>query len=42
VGTLGEAMAFATGKDFREFDIVETHCKARGDGFCRFEIRDRV
>lgn len=40
-GTLGEAMVFATGKDFREFDIVETHCKARGDGFCRFEIRER-
>jgi predicted hydrocarbon binding protein len=40
-GTLGEAMAFATGKDFREFEIVETHCKARGDGFCRFEISER-
>jgi len=39
-GTLGEAMVYATGKDFREFDIVETHCKAKGDGFCRFEIRD--
>lgn len=41
IGTLGEAMAYATGKDFREFEVVETHCKARGDGFCRFEIRDR-
>ncbi len=41
VGTLGEAMVFATGKDLREFDIVETHCKAMGDGFCRFEIRDQ-
>lgn len=40
-GTLGEAMVMATGKDFREFEIVETHCKAKGDGFCRFEIRDR-
>lgn len=40
-GTLGEAMVFATGKGLREFDIVETHCKAMGDGFCRFEIRDR-
>ena len=42
VGTLGEAMAYATGKDFREFDIVETDCKAKGDGFCRFEIRDKA
>lgn len=41
-GTLGEAMAFATGKDFRDFEIIETHCKASGDGFCRFEIRDKV
>jgi predicted hydrocarbon binding protein len=41
-GTLGEAMVFATGKDIRDFEIVETHCKAAGDGFCRFEIRDRV
>ncbi|MFQ5420511.1 MAG: hypothetical protein ACE5EY_09125 [Anaerolineae bacterium] len=41
VGTLGEAMTFATGKDFREFDIVETHCRAQGHDCCRFEIRDR-
>ena len=40
-GTLGEAMVYATGKEFRDFEIIETHCKARGDGFCRFEIRDR-
>lgn len=40
-GTLGEAMAYATGKDFREFEIVETHCRARGHECCRFEIRDR-
>lgn len=42
VGTLGEAMAYATGKDFRDFEIIETHCRARGDECCRFEIRDRV
>lgn len=41
IGTLGEAMIYATGKDFREFDIVETHCRAQGHDFCRFEIRDR-
>lgn len=40
VGTLGEAMSFATGKDFKDFEIVETHCRARGDDYCRFEIRD--
>ncbi|MEI2612161.1 MAG: 4-vinyl reductase [Candidatus Promineifilaceae bacterium] len=42
LGSLGEAMAFATGRDFREFEIIETHCKAKGDAFCRFVIRDRV
>ncbi len=41
-GTLGEAMAFATGKAFLDFEIVETHCKASGDDFCRFEIRDKI
>ncbi len=41
VGSLQEAMAYATGKDFREFDVVETHCLARGDDCCRFEIHDR-
>jgi predicted hydrocarbon binding protein len=40
IGTLGEAMAYATGKDFRSFDITETQCKAKGDGICRFEIRN--
>ncbi|MCP4425265.1 MAG: hypothetical protein GY803_12285 [Chloroflexi bacterium] len=41
-GTLGEAMVYATGKDFLDFDIVETHCKAKGDRYCRFEMRDRA
>lgn len=40
IGTLGEAMSYATGRDFRSFEIVETHCKAKGDGICRFEIRN--
>ena len=42
VGTLSEAMAYATGKDFREFEVVETHCRSLGDGYCRFEIREKV
>lgn len=41
IGTLGEAMTFATGKDLRAFEIIETHCKAMGDGFCRFEISEK-
>jgi len=41
LGSLGEALAFATGRDFREFEVIETHCKAKGDAYCRFEIRDR-
>lgn len=40
-GSLQEAMAYATGKDFQEFEVVETHCLACGDDYCRFEIRDR-
>jgi predicted hydrocarbon binding protein len=42
IGTLGEAMVYATGKDLRAFEIVETHCRAQGDDMCRFEIRDRA
>lgn len=41
VGTLSEAMSFATGKPISAFDIVETMCRAKGDPCCRFEIRDR-
>jgi len=40
-GSLQEAMAYATGKDFQDFDVLETHCRAKGDGVCRFEIRDK-
>jgi len=34
-GSVGEAVLWATG---REFAITETHCLARGDEYCRFEI----
>lgn len=35
VGSIGEAVQWATGK---EFEIVETHCRAKGDEYCRFEV----
>jgi hypothetical protein len=35
VGSIGEAVLWATGK---EFEIVETHCLAKGDEYCRFEV----
>lgn len=35
VGSVGEAVQWATG---REYEIVETHCLARGDEYCRFEV----
>ena len=34
-GSIGEAVQWATGK---EFEIVETHCCAKGDPYCRFEV----
>jgi predicted hydrocarbon binding protein len=37
VGSLSEAVKWATGKDYQ---VVETHCKAKGDSFCRFEIQE--
>ncbi len=37
LGSLGEAVQWATGK---EYEIVETHCMAKGDDFCRFEVGD--
>jgi predicted hydrocarbon binding protein len=36
-GSVGEAVQWATGKEFR---IIETHCLAKGDEYCRFEIGD--
>ena len=35
VGTLGEAVLWATGV---EHEIIETHCLAKGDEYCRFEV----
>ena len=37
VGSIGEAVRWATG---REHEIIETHCLAKGDSFCRFEVGD--
>ena len=34
-GSISEAVKWATGK---EHDVVETHCLAKGDLYCRFEI----
>ena len=38
IGSIGEAVHWATGQ---EFDIVETHCTAKGDPHCRFEVREQ-
>jgi hypothetical protein len=35
VGSIGEAVKWTTGK---EHDIVETHCMAKGDAHCRFDV----
>lgn len=35
VGSITEAVQWATG---REFIIIETHCMAKGDEYCRFEV----
>ena len=35
VGSISEAVQWATGK---EFQIIETHCLAKGDPYCRFEV----
>jgi len=35
VGSIGEAVLWATGK---EFEVIETHCLAKGDEYCRFEV----
>ena len=36
-GSLAEAVQWATGK---EYEITETHCLAKGDEYCRFEVGD--
>ena len=35
VGSIGEAVRWAAG---RAHEIIETHCLAKGDPYCRFEI----
>jgi predicted hydrocarbon binding protein len=35
IGSVTEAVQWATG---REYEIVETHCSAKGDDYCRFEV----
>ncbi len=37
VGSIGEAVVWATGK---EHEVTETHCMAKGDPYCRFEVGD--
>ena len=37
VGSITEAVNWATGK---EYMITETHCIAKGDEYCRFEVGD--
>ncbi len=37
IGSISEAVQWATG---REFEIRETHCLAKGDEYCRFEVGD--
>ena len=39
LGSLGEAVEWATGK---EYAIVETHCIAQGDEYCRFEVGEAI
>lgn len=35
VGSLSEAVQWATGKPH---EMIETHCMAKGDSYCRFEV----
>src|SRR5574339_76237 len=35
VGSIAEAVQWATGK---EHQVTETHCLAKGDSYCRFEV----
>ena len=37
VGSVSEAVQWATGK---QYEVTETHCLAKGDEYCRFEIGD--
>jgi len=35
IGSVSEAVKWATGKNY---EVTETHCTARGDEYCRFEV----
>lgn len=35
IGSVTEAVQWATG---REYEVIETHCSAKGDDYCRFEV----
>ena len=37
VGSVSEAVQWATGRDY---EVIETHCLAKGDEYCRFEVGD--
>jgi predicted hydrocarbon binding protein len=37
IGSIGEAVAWATGQPH---EVIEAHCMAKGDPYCRFEIGD--
>ena len=39
LGSIAEAIRWATGGDF---DVRETHCRAKGDDYCRFEIGESI
>ena len=39
LGSLGEAIEWATGKTY---EITETHCMAKGDPHCRFEVGEAL
>jgi len=39
VGSVGEAVRWATDQ---EYEITETHCIAKGDPHCRFEVGKAV
>ncbi|HVN16217.1 MAG TPA: 4-vinyl reductase [Anaerolineales bacterium] len=39
VGSIGEAVEWATGKPH---EVIETHCMAKGDPYCRFEIGEAM
>ncbi|MEW6717926.1 MAG: 4-vinyl reductase [Chloroflexota bacterium] len=39
IGSLSEAVKWATGNNYH---IIETHCLAKGDPYCRFEVGELI